>query len=209
MPAALGIGLVGTTADFVSWRQPNPLSYRVRISENLRNQAPIGEVRLGEKRAEALTEFVAKTDFVLDAAAENWAEWAPALATNLAGRKKLVRGDWENFYGDLAGMPSILHHLRGRHIFRMADGKLAAANSSDASEGYELFISPSTQIVARRRQRLTGTALFPPESIAKKMGLRRPRTLMAAGGNQAVLRRAASDGVQSSAGAFSDGPASR
>src|SRR5271154_4666758 len=46
MPAALGIGLVGTTADFVSWRQPNPLSYRVRIRENLRNQAPIGEVRL-------------------------------------------------------------------------------------------------------------------------------------------------------------------
>src|SRR5271170_8036965 len=49
MPAALGIGLVGTTADFVSWRQPNPLSYRVRIRENLRNQAPIGEVRLGTR----------------------------------------------------------------------------------------------------------------------------------------------------------------
>src|SRR5271170_3403068 len=48
MPAALGIGLVGTTADFVSWRQPNPLSYRVRIRENLRNQAPIGEVRLAD-----------------------------------------------------------------------------------------------------------------------------------------------------------------
>src|SRR5271156_4390402 len=50
MPAALGIGLVGTTADFVSWRKPNPLSYRVRIRENLRNQAPIGEVRLIECR---------------------------------------------------------------------------------------------------------------------------------------------------------------
>src|SRR5271163_3767771 len=51
MPAALGIGLVGTTADFVSWRQPNPLSYRVRIRENLRNQAPIGEVRLDNQRS--------------------------------------------------------------------------------------------------------------------------------------------------------------
>src|SRR5271170_3884688 len=50
MPAALGIGLVGTTADFVSWRQPNPLSYRVWIRENLRNQAPIGEVRLERKK---------------------------------------------------------------------------------------------------------------------------------------------------------------
>src|SRR5271168_3240817 len=59
MPAALGIGLVGTTADFVSWRQPNPLSYRVRIRENLRNQAPIGEVRLSydsQLRLTALTD---------------------------------------------------------------------------------------------------------------------------------------------------------
>ena len=54
--------------------------------------------KLGEKRVEALAHFVAKTNFVLDAAAENWAEWAPALATDLARRKKLVRGDWEYFY---------------------------------------------------------------------------------------------------------------
>ncbi len=66
-------------------------------------------------------------------------------------------------------MPVILHHLYGRHIFRMADGKLAAANASDAPQEHELFISPSTQVLTRRRQRLAGTALFPPESIAKKM----------------------------------------
>ncbi|OAB13032.1 hypothetical protein AQ779_23520 [Burkholderia pseudomallei] len=120
--------------------------------------------KLGEKRTLALWDFVAKADFSLEANPENWADWAPALAADLAKKKKLARRDWEDFYADLTAMPEILPHLRGRAIFRMADGKVVAA-----SEKYEVFISPTAEDATKQRKRLSGTALFPPDSIAKNM----------------------------------------
>ena len=125
--------------------------------------------RLGEKRTEALTAFIEDADWGLHPSDQNWKEWAPALASDLARRKKLVRREWEDFYDDLASMPSVLPHLKGTPIFRMEDGRLAKANSGDRTEEQELFISPPAEGVARRRQRLGGTTLFPPDSIAKKM----------------------------------------
>ena len=43
----MGIGLVGTTADFAPWSWVNPLYRRLLIRENSQNRDPIGEVRLG------------------------------------------------------------------------------------------------------------------------------------------------------------------
>lgn len=119
---------------------------------------------LGENRTKALWDFVSEAGFSLEAAPKNWAVWAPALAADLAKRKKLVRRDWEDFYADLTTMSEVLPHLRGRAIFRLADGKIAAA-----SEKYELFICPTTDDATKQRKRLSGTALFPPDSIAKNM----------------------------------------
>jgi hypothetical protein len=42
----MGIGLVGTTADFAPWSWVNPLYRRLLIRENSQNRDPIGEVRL-------------------------------------------------------------------------------------------------------------------------------------------------------------------
>lgn len=139
-------------------------SWLVRVCD-----LPMLPRRLGEARMRALDEFVDDTEFLLVAPAETWAEWVPTLAEDLARRRKLVRRDWENFYTDLASAPGVLPHLRGKKIFRLADGTLARANGEDAADESELFINPVAEQVRRRRKRLSGTALFPPESISKKM----------------------------------------
>jgi hypothetical protein len=125
--------------------------------------------KLGPSRMQALDAFVNDTDFPLTAPSETWAKWVPQLAADLARRRKLVRRDWEDFYADLASSPAVLSYLRGTEIFRLADGSCGRANSQDTSEESELFINPVPEQLQRRRKRLSGTALFPPDSIAKRM----------------------------------------
>jgi intein-encoded DNA endonuclease-like protein len=50
----MGIGLVGTTADFAPWSWVNPLYRRLLIRENSQNRDPIGEVRLADTSASAI-----------------------------------------------------------------------------------------------------------------------------------------------------------
>jgi hypothetical protein len=124
---------------------------------------------LGPKRLEALHEFVDETEFTFEPAHANWAEWGPALAADLSRRRKAGRQSWEDFYSDLAGMPAVLPHLRGKKIFRTGEGVLGAANSSETLGQREFFISPEPEAVGRRRRKVAGTALFPPPSVAKRM----------------------------------------
>ncbi len=124
---------------------------------------------LGQKRLEALHEFVDATDFTFDPDHSNWAEWAPALAADLNKRKKVPRQSWESFYADLAAMPEVLPHLRGKRIFRVSDGTLSAANSPQTLSQREFYISPESETSGRRRKRLSGTRLFPPPSVARRM----------------------------------------
>ncbi|RVA44273.1 ATP-binding protein, partial [Mesorhizobium sp. M7A.F.Ca.US.001.01.1.1] len=123
---------------------------------------------MGDARRAALHEMVYATDFTLQPSTEHWAEWLPVLAADLSARKRTPRETWENFYADLADMDAVLPHLRGAEIFRVADGVLAAANSPEMSGQRELFISPDPDAPGRRR-RLSGTTLFPPPSVAKRM----------------------------------------
>lgn len=129
---------------------------------------------LGEKRLEALHDFVENTEFTFEPAASNWAEWGPALAADLNRRKRVPRESWEAFYSDLAEMPAVLPHLRGRKIFRMAEGVLGAANSLPRLGQREFFISPQPESSGRQRRRVGGTTLFPPPSIAKRMDFADP-----------------------------------
>jgi len=124
---------------------------------------------LGPKRLQALHDFVASTEFTFEPLLSNWSEWGPALAADLNRRKKVPRQRWEDFYADLAAIPDVLPHLRGKKIFRTAEGSLTDANSPERLTQRELFISPEPEKVRGRRQRLAGTALFPPASVAKRM----------------------------------------
>ena len=145
---------------------------------------PILPRRLGKQRVSALAALAEAAECNLEADPSRWAEWAPALATDLARARKLVRGDWEEFYADLADMPKALEHLHGKAIFRLEGGEIGEANRRDAGEERELFISPSMEGATRRNRRL-GTAPLPPESVARRMmfadpGLSWPPTVAAA-----------------------------
>ncbi len=124
---------------------------------------------IGQKRLKALHEFVDGTEFTFDPEDSNWAEWGPALAADLNMRRKVPRQAWELFYTDLAAMPGVLPHLRGKKIFRIAEGALGAANSPENLGQREFFISPESETPSRRPRRVAGTALFPPPSVAKRM----------------------------------------
>ena len=106
----------------------------------------------------------------LDPADTHWSRWAPALASDLAKRRrKATRHEWEDFYADLAALTSALPHLKGAAIFRLEDGRIAEANSPSTIAERELFISPDPENATRTRKRLAGTTLFPPKSIAQRM----------------------------------------
>ena len=66
-------------------------------------------------------------------------------------------------------MPEVLPYLRGKKIFRMADGALGAANSPETLGQREFFIDPKPEVPGRGRRRVAGTTLFPPPSVAKRM----------------------------------------
>lgn len=140
--------------------------------------------RLGERRMEAVAALAATAQLTLEANPFDWAAWAPALAADLAKRRKLVRGDWEAFYADLAQLPEALEHLHGAAVFRLEDGSLGAANPQEGHGERELFISPSAEGATGRSRRL-GSAPLPPDSVAKRMvfadpGLSWPPTVAAA-----------------------------
>lgn len=125
---------------------------------------------LGPKRFEALRNFVSEVDLTFEPAVSNWSRWGPSLANDLAKRRrKATKQEWEDFYADLAGLPSVLPHLRGSGIFRLDDGRIEAANSPATIAERELFISPDPENATRSRKRLAGTTLFPPKSIAQRM----------------------------------------
>ena len=130
---------------------------------------PILPAGLGATRIEALAEFAESTGFTLDAGWSDWREWAPAFAANLAGRRKLTRGDWEQFYADLAKMPEALDHLHGTAIFRLEDGSLANANEEERSAELEVFITASAEGETVRNRRKLGGASTPPDSVTKRI----------------------------------------
>jgi hypothetical protein len=125
---------------------------------------------LGKRRVDALREFVDHTDYQLDPSGSVFAAWAPLLAADLSRRRrKATRQSWEDFYADLAALPSALPHMHGMSIFRLEDGSLGAANSPETLDERELFISADPDNATRRRKRLAGTSLFPPRSVAQRM----------------------------------------
>jgi hypothetical protein len=130
---------------------------------------PMLPARLGEQRRINLTTFFGATKYGLEANPNKWATWAPTLAADLARRRRLVRADWEGFYADLAKMPAVLPHLKGKKIFRLEDGSLALANGGVGGDGEEMFISVSQAVLSRRKGRVDGAGRIPPGSIVKKM----------------------------------------
>lgn len=131
---------------------------------------PVLRRGLGPRRIETLREFIDQTEYSLDAGVAVVAEWAPLLAADLATpRRKATKRDWENFYADLGSLPSALPHMRGKVIFRLADGGLGAANSADTLGERELYISTDPENATRQRKRVAGTTMFPPKSVAQRM----------------------------------------
>ena len=129
---------------------------------------PMLRRNLGAKRIEALRNFASAVDLTFDPANSNWPRWAPALASDL-DKRKATRQDWENFYADVASLSSALPLLKGAAIFRSDSGQIAEANSPTTIATRELFISPDPENATRTRKRLSGTSLFPPKSIARRM----------------------------------------
>lgn len=130
---------------------------------------PILPAALGEARIACLARFAKAVGFTLDADWASWREWAPQFAAHLAKKRKLVRGDWEQFYADLAHMPAALEHLHGTAIFRLEDGTLAEANDLRHEGERELFIASSAEGETVRNRRRLGSASTPPNTVTKRM----------------------------------------
>lgn len=146
--------------------------YRIISGKWLARACGVAVLRrgLGARRIEALREFIDQTEYSLDAEAAVVAEWVPSLAADLAApRRKTTKRDWEDFYLDLASLPSALPHMRAKPIFRLGDGSLGAANSPETLGERELYISTDPENATRQRKRVAGTTMFPPKSVAQRM----------------------------------------
>ncbi|CAD5271512.1 conserved hypothetical protein [Bosea sp. 62] len=129
------------------------------------NDLPLLRRNMGRRRVEALRALAEDADYPLEPWPEKLAEWIPAIAADLARRRKATRQEWEDFYADLAALTDTLPHLKGAPIFRDEDGKLAPADGG--AGGGRIYIHPDADIGGGKRRRLTDAKLFPPRSLLK------------------------------------------
>jgi hypothetical protein len=128
------------------------------------NDLPLLRRNMGRRRVEALGALAQEAGYPLEPWAEKLAEWIPAVAADLAKRRKLARQEWEEFYADLAELTETLPYLKGKLIFRDEEGKLVPADGGSGAG--RIYIHPDAEVGGKRR-RLSDTKLFPPRSLLK------------------------------------------
>lgn len=129
------------------------------------NDLPLLRRNMGRRRVEALGALAEAADYPLEPWPEKLAEWIPAVAADLARRRKATRQEWEDFYADLAGLTDTLPHLKGAAIFRDEEGKLSPADGGPG--GGRVYIHPDADLGGGKRRRLVDVKLFPPRSLLK------------------------------------------